>query len=162
MQVNVNPEGGVPKLPVAEAYLSVFGVHGDLQRDSMFHGGPFRAVSLFSLELIDALRAEGHPIAPGTTGENLTVSGLDWERLALGDRLRAGGEVWLELTDYAAPCATIAESFVQWNVTRIAQYVRPGWSRLYAAVLQEGVVRPGDEVEWQPRPPRGWSEPDAD
>src|SRR5438270_463635 len=68
MQVNVNPEGGVPKLPVAEAYLSVFGVHGDLQRDSMFHGGPFRAVSLFSLELIDALRSEGHPIAPGPTG----------------------------------------------------------------------------------------------
>src|SRR5947209_18457584 len=99
MQVNVNPEGSVPKLPVAEAYLLGFGVHADLQRDSMFHGGPFRAVSLFSLELIDALRAEGHPIAPGTTGENLTVSGLDWERLALGDRLRAGGEVWLELTD---------------------------------------------------------------
>jgi MOSC domain-containing protein YiiM len=147
VQVNVNPEGGVPKLPVPEAYVSAFGVEGDLQRDIMFHGGPFRAVSLFSLELIQALQAEGHPIAPGTTGENLTVSGLDWSRLAPGDRLRAGDQVILQLTDYAAPCATIVESFLHWNVTRIAQPVHPGWSRLYAAVLQEGLVRPGDAVE---------------
>lgn len=149
-QVNVNPEGGVPKLPVPQAFVSVFGVEGDLQRDIMFHGGPFRAVSLFSLELIQALQAEGHPIAPGTTGENLTISGLDWPRLTPGDHLRAG-EVLLELTDYAAPCATIAESFVRWNVSRIAEYVHPGWSRLYAAVLQQGLIRPGDPVEWLPQ-----------
>jgi MOSC domain-containing protein YiiM len=161
VQVNVNPDGGVPKLPVPEAFLSFFGVQGDLQRDIMFHGGPYRAVSLFSLELIQALRAEGHPIAPGTTGENLSISGLDWARLAPGDRLRAGEQVWLQLTGFAAPCATIAESFLRWNVTRIAQEVRPGWSRLYAAVLQEGVVRPGDRVEWQLRPLNGWPEESA-
>ena len=152
-QVNVNPEGGVPKLPVPQAFVSVFGVEGDLQRDIMFHGGPFRAVSLFSLELILALQAEGHPIAPGSTGENLTISGLDWSRLSPGDHLRAGNEVVLQLTDYAAPCTTIVDSFLHWNVTRIAQQVHPGWSRLYAAVLEEGIVRPGDPVEWLPHPP---------
>jgi MOSC domain-containing protein YiiM len=147
VRVNVNPEGGVPKLPVAEAFVGFFGVGGDLQRDVFFHGGPYRAVSLFALEVIEALRAEGHPIGPGTTGENLTVSGLDWSRLAPGDRLHLGDQVVVQVTDYAAPCATIVESFVHWNVTRIAQQVHPGWSRLYAAVLQEGVVRPGDQVE---------------
>jgi MOSC domain-containing protein YiiM len=150
VQVNVNPEGGVPKLPVPEAFVSVFGVQGDLQRDIMFHGGPYRAVSLFSLELIEALQAEGHPIGPGTTGENLTISGLEWSRLAPGDRLRADDQVFLQLTDYAAPCTTIVDSFLRWNVTRIAQQVHPGWSRLYAAVLEEGIVRPGDAVEWLP------------
>ena len=148
VQVNVNPDGGVPKLAVPEAFVSFFGVEGDLQRDIMFHGGPYRAVSLFSLELIEALQAEGHPIAPGTTGENLTISGLDWQRLAPGDVVRAGEQVVLQLTDYAAPCATIAESFLRWNVSRIAQPIHPGWSRVYAAVLQEGIVRPGDPVEW--------------
>jgi MOSC domain-containing protein YiiM len=150
-QVNVNPEGGVPKLPVPSAFISVFGVEGDLQRDIMFHGGPFRAVSLFSLELIQALQAEGHPIGPGTTGENLTISGLDWPRLSPGDHLRAGNEVLLQLTNYAVPCTTIVDSFLDWNVGRIAQQLHPGWSRFYAAVLQEGVVRPGDQVEWLPQ-----------
>jgi MOSC domain-containing protein YiiM len=150
-QVNVNPEGGVPKLPVASAFISVFGVEGDLQRDIMFHGGPFRAVSLFSLELIEALRQEGHPIGPGTTGENLTISGLDWPRLSPGDHLRLGDEVLLQLTDYAVPCMTIVDSFLNWNVARIAHQLHPGWSRLYAAVLQEGVVHPGDPVEWLPQ-----------
>jgi MOSC domain-containing protein YiiM len=149
-QVNVNPEGGVPKLPVASAFISVFGVEGDLQRDIMFHGGPFRAVSLFSSELIFALQAEGHPIAPGSTGENLTISGLDWPRLTPGDHLRVG-EVVLELTDYAVPCVTIVDSFLHWNVGRIAHQLHPGWSRLYAAVLEEGTVRPGDPVDWLPQ-----------
>ena len=62
-----------------------------------------------------------------------------------------GGVPKLQVTDYAAPCATIVESFLRWNVTRIAQEVHPGWSRLYAAVLQEGIVRPGDAVEWLPQ-----------
>jgi hypothetical protein len=36
---------------------------------------------LFSLELIRALQHEGHPIAPGTTGENLAASGIEWNRV---------------------------------------------------------------------------------
>ena len=48
------------------------------------HGGPERAVSLFSLEVIRRLQDEGHPIYPGATGENLTVAGLDWAALAAG------------------------------------------------------------------------------
>ena len=52
------------------------GLEGDRQRDLRFHGGPLRAVSLYSLELIEALQAEGHPIAPGAMGENLTMAGV--------------------------------------------------------------------------------------
>jgi MOSC domain-containing protein YiiM len=91
VQVNVNPEGGVPKLPVSEAFVGVYGVQGDLQRDVFFHGGPLRAVCLYSLELIEALQAEGHPITPGSTGENLTLSGLDWDWLAPAVRGGAAG-----------------------------------------------------------------------
>jgi MOSC domain-containing protein YiiM len=69
--------GGVPKLAAPEAFVSVDGVEGDRQRDERHHGGRDRAVSLFSLERILALRAQGHPIAPGTTGENVTVEGID-------------------------------------------------------------------------------------
>ncbi len=139
-------DGGVPKRPVASCAVRHGGLDGDRQRDLEVHGGPERAVSLYSLEAIEALRAEGHPIAPGTTGENLTLSGLDWPALAPGARLRVG-EAELEVTSYAAPCNNINASFSDARSVRVSQKVHPGWSRLYARVLVEGVVRVGDVVQ---------------
>ena len=71
--------GGVPKHSVFETLITVHGVAGDAQDDLRYHGGPDRAVVLFSLELIHALQREGHPIVVGSIGENLTLSGLDWD-----------------------------------------------------------------------------------
>jgi MOSC domain-containing protein YiiM len=146
VQINVNPNGGVPKHRVAQAEITMNGVAGDKQRDRRYHGGPSRAVSLYALEHIQALQAEGHRIKPGSTGENLTIRGLDWAALQLGDCLRIGDRVLIEITGYAAPCNNIAESFASGAFKRIAQKVHPGWSRLYARVLSEGIVREGDEV----------------
>lgn len=140
-RINVNPAGGVPKLPVGAALVTTTGVAGDRQLDLKHHGGPDRAVSLFALERIEALAAEGHPIAPGTTGENLTVVGLDWSILAVGTRLAVGDDVVLEITGPAPPCTTIAGSFTGGAFTRISDKLHPGWSRLYARVLREGLVR---------------------
>jgi MOSC domain-containing protein YiiM len=150
-QINVNPQGGVPKHRVPSARLTPDGVEGDRQRYLDIHGGPHRAVSLFSLERIQALAAEGHPIAPGTTGENLTLAGLDWEGLVPGVRLRVGA-VLLELTNYTVPCKTIRASFAQSDFTRISQKLHPGWSRLYARVLEAGTVREGDAVHREDSP----------
>ena len=52
----------------------------------------------------------------------------------------------LEITRPAPPCRTIAGSFHEGAFTRISDKVHPGWSRLYARVLREGVVRRGDTV----------------
>ena len=100
-QINVSG-GGVPKSPVRSVEISVFGLQGDRQRDLEHHGGIERAVCLFSLERILALQAEGHPIYPGSVGENVTLSGLDWARLVPGARLRLGEWVEIEITGYAA------------------------------------------------------------
>lgn len=148
VQINVNPHGGVPKHRVASAEVTMQGVSGDKQNDRRYHGGPNRAVTLFSYERIQALQAEGHPIAPGTTGENLTISGLDWETLQPGDCLRVGERLCIEITDYAAPCNTIADSFTAGTFKRISQKVHPGWSRLCARVLIEGTVYEGDLIVW--------------
>ena len=140
--INVS-RGGVPKRPIAEAAVTPNGVEGDRQGDRRFHGGPDRAVTLFSAERIAALQAEGHPIAAGSTGENLTVSGIDWTRATPGARLEIG-EVRLEITRYATPCAKIAGAFREGEIARIAQKVNPGWSRVCARVLVPGRVRVGD------------------
>jgi MOSC domain-containing protein YiiM len=137
--------GGVPKTPAAEATITPAGVEGDRQRDRRYHGGPDRAVTLFSADRIAALQAEGHPIAAGSTGENLTVSGLDWDRVTPGTRLSIG-EARLEITKYTTPCATIVGSLLGGDITRIAQKANPGWSRVCARVLVGGRVRVGDTV----------------
>jgi len=103
--INVNPSGGVPKHPVPLTRLTVSGVEGDRQNDLKHHGGPSRAVSLFSSELIEALQEEGHPIQPGSTGENLTLRGVMWQDMAPGVRLRIG-TAHLEITAPAPPLSS--------------------------------------------------------
>src|SRR4051794_41401364 len=93
-----------------EALITESGIDGDRQRDLRFHGGPDRAVVLFSLDVIRDLQREGHTIAPGTAGENLTVSGLDWRAVVPGMEI-AAGSARLLVTRYVTPCLKIAGSF---------------------------------------------------
>lgn len=144
-QINVSL-GGVPKRPIPMAWVSVHGLVGDEQRNHIVHGGPERAVCVFSLECIRALQAEGHEITPGATGENLTIAGLQWDALRPGCHLHIGETVHLELTAYCEPCQKNARWFRNRDYRRISQRVHPGWSRLYARVLREGYVRQGDCV----------------
>jgi MOSC domain-containing protein YiiM len=136
--------GGVPKQAVPEAQVSRLGLDGDLHRDLEHHGGPERAVCLFSLEVIRALSGEGHGIAPGALGENVTISGLDWALVVPQTYLLLGDRVLVQVTRYASPCATIAATFVGRQFGRVSQKHHPGWSRVYARVLVEGHVRADD------------------
>jgi MOSC domain-containing protein YiiM len=142
-------DGGVPKFPVSEALVTSSGVFGDRQKNLKYHGGPDRAVCLFSAERIRALQEEGHPIGTGTTGENLTLTGIDWDLVTPGSRIDVG-EAILEVTSYTKPCKTIRESFVDEHFVRMSQKLHPGWSRVYARVLTEGLVRTGDHVTLMP------------
>lgn len=150
-QISVS-QGGVPKVAVSEARITRLGVEGDRQRHPDIHGGLERAVCLFSFEVIEALQAEGHPIAAGSTGENVTLAGLDWFALKPGDRIGLGS-VRLELVSYTAPCVHNGRWFLKDDFRRISQKKHPGWSRLYARVLTEGVIRMGDPVTREPRAP---------
>src|SRR5262245_44265306 len=94
----------MPKLPVAGPVLvTASGLAGDAQRNRKYHGGPDRAVCLFSIELYDYLRDKGIDLAPGSVGENFTTADLDLQRLAKGDRLRVG-HCTIQITDVRVPC----------------------------------------------------------
>ena len=144
VQVSVSP-GGVPKRPVPLARVTVDGLEGDGHRDREHHGGPERAVCVYAMELIEALRAEGHPVAPGALGENVTVEGLDWSTL-VPDACLLAGDVLLQVTRYTSPCTNITGSFAHGDYSRISQKRHPGWSRVYARVLRPGAIRTGDAV----------------
>ncbi|MDB4886051.1 MAG: uncharacterized protein JWN79_1489 [Gemmatimonadetes bacterium] len=136
-------DGGVPKLPVDRATVLATGMAGDRQANRRFHGGPMRALCVYSGELLDALAAEGHPVAPGLLGENVLLTGLDWSAVRPGVRLRIG-EVEATVTGYAAPCEKIADAFTGRAFKRIGQKVNPGWSRVYLSIERAGSIAVGD------------------
>ncbi len=144
-QLNISP-GGVPKLPVREAVVTELGLIGDDHKFPDIHGGPERALCLFSLERILELQAQGHPIFPGAAGEIVTIVGLEWERLQSGDRLALGNEVLIEITRYTTPCNSMEPSFLDGNYARLSQKANPGYSRVYAKVLQTGRLVIGQHV----------------
>jgi MOSC domain-containing protein YiiM len=136
--------GGVPKRAVPSARVTTFGLEGDVQRDREHHGGPERALCLFSLERIRSLQVEGHPITPGSIGENLTLEGIDWPAVVPGTYLQLGSEVVIQVTRYTAPCVNITGSFRDRDYARVSQKRHPGDSRVYARVLREGALASGD------------------
>ncbi len=141
--------GGVPKLTVDRVTVTRSGLDGDVQHNRRHHGRPWQAVCLWSAEVIEELRAEGHPIDFGSAGENLTVRAVDWATLSPGVRLLVGTAL-LQVTSYAIPCVKNQQWFTDGDVSRMAQEVRPGQSRLYASVVVEGVVARGDVVVVEP------------
>lgn len=149
LHLNVS-SGGVPKLPIDGARITELGVDGDRQREATVHGGPHRAVSILGIEAIRRVAAEGHPIGPGTTGENLTTEGFDVSSLPVGTRLEIGDEVVLELSGPANPCRTIRHSFSDLRFGRVGIVAHPSDSRMYARVLRVGTVRPGDPIRLLP------------
>lgn len=140
-------QGGVPKLPVAEAEVGVMGIAGDGHDDPLNHGGPERALCLFAAERVEALQAEGHPIAFGAIGENITTRGVDWDEVQPGAWLKLGSDVVIQVTRFTVPCATIMHCFAGADPTRVLQNAYPGWSRVYARVLSGGTIRAGDPIE---------------
>jgi MOSC domain-containing protein YiiM len=122
------------------------GLEGDRQRDRRYHGGPERALCLFSAESMERLRAEGHPIAPGTTGENVLIAGLEWSTIVPSVRLRLGDEVVVQVASYCTPCWNIRASFLEEDFNRMHHKKHRDMSRLYARVLATGKIAVGDAV----------------
>ncbi len=144
-QIHVS-QGGVPKRAVPSTSISIDGLAGDLQHNLMVHGGPDRAACIYSLERIQALQADEHPIYPEAIGENLTISGLDWTLVSPGSRFIIGKDVILQVTGYTSPCNSIVGAFSDQYAGRVSQVEHHGWSRVYARVLSPGTIRIADIV----------------
>jgi MOSC domain-containing protein YiiM len=147
-RVNVS-DGGVPKHSVAEGVVGWRGLDGDRQADRKHHGRPFQALCLWSAEVIAELTIAGHPIAAGSAGENLTLSGVDWDSLRPGVHLMVGTAL-VELSYPAVPCKKQTRWFNDGDFTRISHDRNPHWARWYGWVRQPGRVQAGDAVVVQP------------
>jgi MOSC domain-containing protein YiiM len=137
--------GGVPKHAVETVEVGARGVMGDVQKTRQHHGRPWQALCVWSAEVVNRLHTEGHPIVPGSAGENISIGGLDWDVVLPGSKLTIGPVV-VELSLYALPCAKNAQWFADRNFERIHHRTERGVSRIYGSVLHGGPIRVGDPV----------------
>lgn len=132
--------GGIPKYAVASATLHELGFEGDAHHCSG-HGGPRRAVCLFSIEDYRSLGADGvRAEPPGVFGENLVTEGIDYTTVRAGDRLELEGGAVLEVTDVREPCATLKP------IDRRFPELLVGRSGFVCRVVHGGTVATGGRV----------------
>lgn len=124
------------------------GLAGDAIIDVENHGGVDQAVYLYGTPDYAWWSAElGGQLAPGTFGENLTISELVSADYSIGDRFYVGA-VLLEVTSPRIPCVTLATRMGDPKfVKRFAAAERFG---LYCRVITPGVVQAGDPVAYAP------------
>ncbi len=142
LAINIS-NGGIPKLPVDSIEVTERGLAGD-EHDHAKHYRIEQAVCLLDREQIDELRVEGFPLKPGSTGENMTLEGVEVRRAEIGDRLELEGGVVLEISKRRTPCFVldaIDPRLKEAAVDRIG---------VYARVVTPGVVRTGAAVRLVP------------
>lgn len=135
----MSPGKGTPKNPRERAVLVAgHGLEGDA------HAGDWhRQVSILPLERIEEFRCRGAKVAFGDFGENLVVSGLRWQDIRPGDRMRCGDAV-LEITQLGKECHDHCHIH-----QTMGDCIMPRHG-LFARVLRGGKIVVGDEAALQP------------
>ena len=150
VSVNISERKGEQKHPVPEIQLKFrHGIVGDA------HAGDWhRQISLLAEESVDKMRAMGLTLTPGAFAENINTTaldpgvfaeninteGIDLRHLPVGTHLRIG-ETEVEVTQIGKECHS--DCAIKQAVGRCVMPTEG----IFAVVVREGVVRPGDEIE---------------
>jgi len=134
--ISISERKGVPKTNVSQAELRAdFGLVGDA------HAGGPRQVSLLAGEQIDSLREKVPSLVPGDFAENITTEGIDLSELKIGDRLRLGTEVEIEVTQFGKQCHGQCVIY-----EKIGDCIMPRQG-VFASVSRGGLITVGDVIE---------------
>jgi len=146
---------GGQKAPVASAFLGRAGFEGDRQADLKNHGGPGKAVCVYSFDHYPYWeRVLGETLSPGAFSENLTIAGLHEAEVCVGDvfRVSVGGAL-VQISQPRQPCNKLAGKRGRKDLPDLIH--ANNLSGFYFRVLEEGVVHSGEAVEPVTRDPLG-------
>jgi MOSC domain-containing protein YiiM len=130
-------------------------LEGDDQADREVHGGPDKAIYAYALEDLRFWEEElGRALEPGTFGENLTTSGIDWTLALIGERWQTG-TVTLEVSQPRAPCWKLGMKME--DPAFLKRFTRAGRPGAYLRIVEEGALAAGDPIRALERPTHGVS-----
>ena len=95
------------------------------------------------IEKIEEFREKGANVDFGAFGENLVVEGFDLRVIPVGTKIRVGSAL-LRLTQIGKECHSHCAIYHQ-----VGDCIMPR-EGVFAEVLEEGVIHPGDEVQLLP------------
>ncbi len=138
---------GIFKEPVnGRVMLRTLNLDGDRQVDLKGHGGPYKAVCVYSIEQYEHWQSElgRDDFRHGQFGENFTVDGMPDDKTHVGDVFRVGSTL-VQVTQPRVPCYRLGIKMGSPEFSkRFLQSNRVGF---YMRVLQEGEVGAGDLIE---------------
>jgi MOSC domain-containing protein YiiM len=143
---------GICKAPVSGPQnLSRTGFQGDGVADLRHHGGPDKAVCVYS---------EGHyaywehilgvKLPYAAFGENLTVSDMEEDEVCIGDIFQAGTAL-VQVSQPRQPCKTLAARYGRNDLVKLV--VDSGRTGFYFRVLEEGAAEKGAAIVLKERDP---------
>ena len=126
--------------------LRTLNLDGDRQADLRVHGGISKAVYGYPVEHYEFWKRElpDMELPFGMFGENFTTEGLLEDSLNVGDRFRVG-EAELMVTEPRLPCYKLGIKFGRTDIIR--KFLQSRRTGFYFAVVKEGEVEAGDEIE---------------
>jgi MOSC domain-containing protein YiiM len=137
---------GIFKAPVeGRIKLRRLNLDGDAQADLNVHGGKDKAVYCYQAQHYEFWKRElpGRELPFGMFGENFTVDGLREDSVHLGDRFSVGSAEVI-VTQPRMPCYKLGLKFQSDDMVK--RFLASGRTGFYLAVLREGEVGVGDEM----------------
>ncbi|MBS1701195.1 MAG: MOSC domain-containing protein [Armatimonadetes bacterium] len=136
-------------------HLGETNLDGDGQADLVHHGGPDRALLLYSAAHYPFWEDRfGHSLEFGSFGENLTITDMDELQVCLGDRFTIG-EVEIEVSQPRLPCFKLARRLDKPGLNlEVMENRRGGW---YTRTLKSGSIQRGDRLQQTAQPNPQWT-----
>lgn len=104
------------------------------------HAGSPRPISLLAEESIEKIRKKGLKVVPGDFAENITTQGIDLLKLGIGQEVKLGERVVIEIVQIGKICHSKCNIYYQ-----AGDCVMPR-EGIFAQVLRSGTIKVGDAI----------------
>ncbi len=137
---------GIYKTPVeGPVKATLLGLEGDVQVDRENHGGPDKAIYVYTLEnyLFWQRELQEKAFPYGQFGENFTVTGMPDEDVHIGDLFRIGS-ILAQVTQPRVPCFKLGIKMSDPGFVK--RFHGSGRVGFYLRVIEEGEAQAGDRI----------------
>jgi MOSC domain-containing protein YiiM len=141
---------------VGPIWLDWLNLEGDAQADLRVHGGPDKAVCVYSADHFEKWRRElaVDDCRGGAFGENFSIAGQTEQTASIGDVYEIG-DALVQISQPRGPCSKLARRWKRADFVRLV--LRSGRTGWYLRVLRPGRVAAGEQLRLVDRPCAEWT-----